>query len=151
MATARDDLEREFEAPGSPALTAYQDPGGVWTIGYGHTGPDVYAGLTITADQAEALLQQDMRSFERAVENMLTRPATQDQYDALVDFAFNEGAGQNGLGGSTLLRKFNAGDLVGAARQFGEWDLSVYEGRMQVLQGLVRRRIAECVRFCGLG
>jgi lysozyme len=83
------------------------------------------------------------------VENMLVHPATQGQLDALIDFSYNEGL--HALQGSTLLKLFNAGDLIGAARQFGEWDLSMYQGRMQILQGLVRRRTAECVRFCGLG
>src|SRR5579875_391443 len=43
-------------------LKAYQDANGVWTIGYGHTGPDVHAGLSITQEQAEALLLQDVAS-----------------------------------------------------------------------------------------
>ena len=48
-------------------LKAYQDTRGVWTIGVGHTGPDVYEGLVITADQAEDIFKKDLRRFMMAV------------------------------------------------------------------------------------
>lgn len=134
-------------------LTAYQDSVGVWTIGYGHTGPDVYKGLTITQDQAEALLMQDIAKAAAAV-NRLVRldragdpdtdglpDLTQEEFDALVDFTFNLGAGN--LAGSTLLKKLNAGDIEGAAAEFPKW---VHAGG-KVLAGLVKRRDAERALF----
>jgi lysozyme len=65
-------------------LTAYQDQVGVWTIGYGHTGPDVHAGLTITQQQANNLLMQDTQSAAAAVNRLVTVAINQDEFDALV-------------------------------------------------------------------
>lgn len=122
-------------------LTAYQDSVGVWTIGYGHTGPDVQPGLTITQEQASALLLQDAADAVAAVNRLVTVPLTQNQFDALVDFTFNEGQGN--LASSTLLRELNAGNTAGAAAQFLVW---VYAGGVQ-LPGLVKRRQAEAALF----
>ena len=122
-------------------LTAYQDPVGVWTIGYGHTGNDVQPGLTITQEQASALLLQDVASAVAAVNRLVTVPLTQNQFDALVDFTFN--VGQGNLTSSTLLRELNAGNTAGAAAQFLVW---VYAGGVQ-LPGLVKRRQAEAALF----
>ncbi|MGD0930684.1 MAG: lysozyme [Candidatus Korobacteraceae bacterium] len=122
-------------------LTAYQDSVGVWTIGYGHTGSDVRPGLTITQEQAGALLQQDVAGAVAAVNRLVTVTLTQNQFDALVDFTFNEGQGN--LASSTLLRELNAGNTAGAAAQFLVW---VYAGGVQ-LPGLVKRRQAEAALF----
>ena len=122
-------------------LHAYKDAVGVWTIGYGHTGPDVYPGQVITEPQAEALLKGDVKKFEQGVQNLLARAANQPQFDGLVLLAYNIGLGA--FAQSTLLARFNAGDIEGAARQFGEWVLA----GGQILRGLVRRRFAEAVRF----
>src|ERR1700733_14853971 len=79
-------------------LHAYPDPatgGDPWTIGYGHTGPDVHQGQTVTQAQADGLLVNDLHKFETAVEGMVgTAPTSQQQFDALVSFAFNLGAGR---------------------------------------------------------
>ena len=75
-------------------LTAYQDVSGVWTIGYGHTGSDVTAGMTITQAQAIALLQTDVASFEGYVNNFCKKnnvTFTQSQFDAMVSFSYNVG------------------------------------------------------------
>lgn len=122
-------------------LTAYQDVANVWTIGYGHTGKDVYAGLTITADQAQVLLQDDVESAVACVNRAVTSIINQNQFDAMVDFAFNVGRGH--FISSTLLRKVNASDFAGAVEQFGAW---IYAGG-QVVAGLVRRRHAEAALF----
>jgi lysozyme len=122
-------------------LTAYQDSVGVWTIGYGHTGLDVQPGLTITQEQAGALLLQDVAGAVAAVNRLVTVPLTQNQFDALVDFTFNEGQGN--LASSTLLRELNAGNTAGAAAQFLVW---VYAGGVK-LPGLVTRRQAEADLF----
>ena len=77
-------------------LFAYQCAAGVWTIGYGHTA-GVKKGMTITQAQADAYLKQDCRKFESYVNSAAYVPITanlnQNQFDALVSFAFNCGAG----------------------------------------------------------
>jgi len=122
-------------------LTAYQDSVGVWTIGYGHTGPDVHAGLTITQAQADQLLLADLYKFEQGVSQLVRVPINQNQFDALVSFAFNLGLGS--LGRSTLLKLLNSRDYKGAADQFLKW---TYAGHEQ-LPGLVIRRRAERAMF----
>jgi lysozyme len=118
-------------------LTAYQDQVGVWTIGYGHTGPEVCAELTITQEQANNLLVQDIASAVAAVNRLVTVAFNQNGFDALVDFAFN--LGNNALSGSTLLRKLNADDFAGAAAEFPKW----CKAGGKVVPGLLRRRQAE--------
>jgi lysozyme len=118
-------------------LTAYQDQVGVWTIGYGHTGTDVYPQLTITQEQANNLLMQDVASAVAAVNRLVTIAFYQDGFDALVDFAFN--LGNNALAGSTLLRKLNANDFAGAAAEFPKW----CKAGGKVARGLLLRRQAE--------
>jgi len=116
----------------------YQDAAGVWTIGCGHTGPDVGRdSLCISETEAENLLREDVRSAEGAVNRHVNVPLSQDQFDALVSFTYNLGGGA--LERSTLLDKINARDYEGAAQEFPRW---VYAGGRK-LDGLVRRRKAE--------
>lgn len=122
-------------------LTAYQDPVGVWTIGYGHTGSDVVQGLTITEEQASILLAADVAWAVTCVNKAVKAAINQNQFDALVDFTFNLGCAA--FSGSTLLRKLNAGDLAGAAAEFRRWNKA--GGR--VLAGLTKRRQAETDLF----
>lgn len=84
-------------------LTAYQDAGGVWTIGYGHTG-GVQPGDVITREEADALFWADVEKFVRGVNRLKqgTR-LTQNKFDALVSFAYN--CGLYALERSTLLKK----------------------------------------------
>lgn len=121
-------------------LDAYRCPAGVWTIGYGHTGPDVHDGLTITNERADELLRADIMRFEEGVEKSAPN-CTQGQFDALVSFAFNLGLGN--LRSSTLLRLHNAGDFAEAAAQFIRWDRA--GGRE--LPGLQARRKAEAALY----
>ena len=122
-------------------LTAYQDQAGRWTIGYGHAGPDVHAGLTITQAQAEQLLESDLAAAVACVNRAVTSGINQNQFDALVDFVFNLGCGS--LLSSTLLRQVNAGDFTAAAQQFLLWD---HAGGL-VVPGLLERRRAELQLF----
>jgi len=122
-------------------LTAYQDQAGVWTIGYGHTGIGVKAGLTITQRQAEALLTSDVASSAAYVNSAVVAKLNQDEFDALVDFVFNIGSGA--FAGSTLLKDLNANDFASAANQFDRWDRA--GGR--VVAGLLRRRQTEAALF----
>src|SRR5208282_3398973 len=96
-------------------LSAYADQGGVWTIGYGHTGPGVHSGLIITQEQAEAFLQSDVAGAVACVNRLVTGQISQSQFDALVDFAFNLGCAN--LASSNLLRCVNSGDFAGAAQE----------------------------------
>lgn len=131
-------LTKKFEGL---SLTAYQDQVGVWTIGYGHTGPEVHGGLTITEDQADLLLHSDVAAAVACVNRAVTAGITQCQFDALVDFVFNLGCGR--LLGSTLLRHVNAGEFDQAAPQFLLWD---HAGGV-VVPGLLARRQAEVALF----
>lgn len=122
-------------------LTAYQDSVGVWTIGYGWTQPvegkTVAKGMTITQQKASDLLTEGVAQYEKGVTNLVTVPVNQNQFDALVDFAYNLGV--NALKGSTLLKKLNAGDYAGAANEFPKWN----KAGGKELAGLTRRREAE--------
>lgn len=127
-------------------LSAYPDPGSVdgrpWTIGWGHTGPEVKRGLVWTQAQADAAFLRDLQATEYLVEKMAPT-ATQAEFDALVSFAYNLGAAA--LRGSTLMRLYQAGDKAGAAEQFLRWDKN--DGA--VMHGLTKRRNAERSLFLG--
>lgn len=113
-------------------------PGDPWTIGYGDTGPDVRPGLTITeAEAEERLLRRLEEEFEPGVERMLAVEVTDNQFSALVSFAYN--VGLRALSESSLLRLVNAEDIEGAAAQFSRWNKS----GGKVLDGLITRRAAE--------
>jgi lysozyme len=98
-------------------LKAYQDVAGVWTIGYGHTPS--HKGETITQKEAEYILEADLGRFERAVSRAITKPMTQNQFDAMVSLAFN--IGEAAFDRSTVARLFNLGDIDGAADAFLLW------------------------------
>lgn len=117
-------------------LKAYVCPAGVLTIGYGSTGPHVLPGMVITEARADALLAEDLKRFEDWVAANCA-PTTDNQFSALVSFAFNLGNGA--LKDSTLRRKHLEGDYAGAANEFGKW----VRGGGNVLPGLVTRRRKE--------
>lgn len=121
-------------------LTAYQDSSGVWTIGYGHTA-NVVEGQTITQAQANNLLMLDLATAADAVNRLVTVPLTQNQFDALVDFVFNEGEGN--FARSTLFKLLNQRNYQAAAAQLPMWCMASGE----VLAGLVTRRAAERALF----
>lgn len=127
-------LVKEFEGF---ELKAYRDSVGVVTIGYGSTGSHVFMGQVITEPQAEALLIKDLSRFESGVNDLVKVPLTQNQFDALVSFSFNLGLGN--LKSSTLLKKLNAKDYLGASKEFERWN----KAGGKVLNGLTRRRLAE--------
>lgn len=132
------DLIKSFEGC---KLTAYPDPGSAdgrpWTIGWGTT-MGVVEGMTITQEQADAMLADDVQAVARLVNSLVKVKVNQNQFDALVSFAYNVGSGA--LGASTLLRLLNEGNYGGAADQFPRW---THGGNGEVLPGLVRRRAAE--------
>jgi lysozyme len=134
---AYDDATDRIIKPGGHAI-------GVLTIGYGHTSaaglPRVYVGMTVTKEQADAILESDLAAVEADVNHHVkglreNNIADQDIFDALVSFDFNTG----GLDRSSVLTLFNAGHYDAAARALLAWD---HVGR-NVSPGLLRRRQDE--------
>ena len=126
-------LIKEFEGL---RLKAYKCPGGVWTIGYGHTA-GVKPGMVITEAQGEEYLKANLIAFERYL-NGLGLALNQNQFDALVSFIYNVGTGN--FSSSTLLRRVRANPQDNSIMdEFLRWVYS--KGR--VLPGLQRRRLAE--------
>uniref|UniRef100_UPI00307ACC8F lysozyme n=1 Tax=Zhenhengia sp. TaxID=2944208 RepID=UPI00307ACC8F len=132
------DLIKSFEGC---QLKAYKCPAGVWTIGWGTTEPingiKPHEGMIITQQQADELLIKNLKGYENAVNKYVTYSINQNQFDALVSFAYN--CGNGALKTSTLLKKLNAGDVQGAANEFLRWN----KANGKVLNGLTRRRQAE--------
>ena len=125
---------------------AYQDVAGVWTIGYGHTRT-AKPGMVVDLAQGEALLREDVADAERAVNQLVTVPLEQREYDALVSWTFNLGRGA--LARSTSLQLLNAGDKIGAALRLTDWHKAMVGGKLQPVLGLARRRLAEAQHFLG--
>jgi len=127
-------------------LTAYRDPVGVWTIGYGLTtgalpGVSVVAGMTIAQEQADDYLTQVLARFSEKILPGFARKPTENQFGAFLSLAYNIGFG--GFLKSTALRRFNAGDDQGAVEAL-QW---FNKAGGKVLPGLVRRRAAEAALF----
>lgn len=127
-------------------LKPYLCPAGVPTIGYGSTlyenGMHVkLSDPEITKERAAAIVLHQLENYENAVNRYVKVKLNQNQFDALVDFAYNAGTGN--LQTSTLLKKLNNSDYVGAAKEFAKW---VYGGGKK-LNGLVVRRAAEKALF----
>lgn len=133
-------LTERFEAESGPVLTAYWDVlGKVYTIGWGHTGPEVIEGLVWTYAQCLDALHNDFHWAENVVNAVVTYPINQNEFDALVDFEFNTGK----LPKSTLLIDLNEGKVAEAAKQFEEWKYA----KGKIVAGLLRRRLAEGALF----
>ena len=126
-------------------LEAYQDIAGIWTIGYGHTGPDVRQGQRISEREAEALLRRDLRSREDAVSRFVSVPLNQNEFDALVSFVYNVGA--EAFRRSTVLRRLNRGARMSAADALTWWNKATIDGILREITGLTRRRAAEKALF----
>jgi len=133
-----EDLARAFEGC---RLTAYQDVGGVLTIGWGHCGKDVYAGLVWTQQQADDALTHDIACAQAQI--AVYSPNLQSpQLDAITDFVFNLGIGNYRT--STLCQLVNAENWSQAAIEILKWD---HVGGV-VVPGLLRRRQAEAALLC---
>lgn len=118
-------------------LKSYQDNqhGKVWTIGWGHTGPDVKPGMKISKERADELLLEDISDAAWSVQTLVRVPLSDNQFSALVSFVYNIGHGH--FKSSTLLRKLNSG--MDCSGEFGRWIRD--EGVIQ--PGLVTRRAKE--------
>lgn len=134
-------LIRHYE---SMRLDAYIDAVGVVTIGYGDTGPHVNMGDTITTEEAEKRLRRRLDGeFVPGVLMAIHSLPKQNELDAMASLAYNIGVGA--FSGSTLVKKYNAGDKQGAANEFVRWD----KAGGKALKGLQRRRHAERYVFLG--
>lgn len=133
-------------------LTSYKIGNDVITIGYGHTN-NVKRNQTITQEQAEEFLQQDLRYFVELLNNNLDQDLEQYQFDALISFLFNVGQGckhvKDGLftlkngNPSTLWKDILEKNYEDAAKQFLLWD----KAGGKVLKGLQKRRKSESILF----
>ena len=133
------ELIKEFEGL---ELTSYPDPGtggDPYTVGYGHTGPDVTPWMEISESRAEEFLIDDMQWAADTINSLVRVDLTQGQFDALTSFVFNVGTGA--FSQSTLLARLNAGEAPGPviAQELPRWN----KGGNGVMAGLVRRREAE--------
>lgn len=133
-------------------LDAYRDSAGVWTIGYGstryHDGKAVKPGDKLSNEaQADALFRNTLSQYEDAVNKYVKVPITQNQFDALVSFTYNEGTGA--LAGSSLLILLNEKDFEGAAEHFLLWNkiTDPKTGKKVVLDTLENRRKEESQLF----
>ena len=126
-------------------LKAYKDPVGILTIGYGHTSaagePKVTEGMTITKEQAEAILRRDLQKYEKAVDDAITADLTENQFAACVSLCYNIGPGA--FAKSSVARFINAGRFADAADAFALWN----RAGGKILPGLVKRRAAEAALF----
>lgn len=133
-------------------LTAYRDVVNVLTIGWGHTGPDVYEGMTITQAQADQMLVDRLsREFEPGVLAAIgNAETTENQFSAMVSLAYNIGVGRlddpktpqneaSGFKGSTVARMHRAGNYTAAANAFLLWN----KAGGKIFAGLTRRRQEE--------
>lgn len=150
---ARNIIDEEGEK-----LTAYQDSGGLWTVGVGHTGHEVKQGFHITAEQSRAYLAEDLIESENIIKACVMVPLNQNQFDALVSFVFNVGEGRPAKGKdrgragfrylrngnpSSALRLLNHSDYEGCADAMLVWK---YAGGV-VAPGLLTRRERERTLF----
>jgi lysozyme len=135
------DLIKRFEGY---RMKAAQLPDGRWTLGYGHT-LTARAGASVSEQDAEALLLYDLITVAHAVNENTYTPLNQNQFDALVCFAFNIGT-ENFIR-SAVLRRLNEGGLLQAASAMELWRKADFEGERIVIDALVRRRAAERALF----
>lgn len=124
-------------------LTAYKPVSSerYYTIGYGHYSASIYKGQQISQATAEQFLKNDVEAFANGVSKMVKVAINQNQFDALVSFAYN--LGLTNLETSTLLKFVNQKKFANAADEFDKW---IYSNG-KVLAGLVTRRAAEKALF----
>lgn len=136
------DLIKQFEGL---RTTAYIDPVGVLTIGYGTTSAagvgTITKGMKITAERAEEMLVDSLPKYEAGVMRALKRSPNDNQFSAMVSFAYNVGEGA--FASSSVCKLFNAGNVQGAADALRLWKYGTVGGKKVVLDGLVKRREAE--------
>ena len=123
-------------------LNAYKFPAGVWTRGYGHI-KGVSEGMSITQEQAEQMLLDELKEYENYINELVTVNLSQNQFDALVSWVYNLGPAN--LSASTMLKVLNSGEYEDVPAQMKRWN----KAGGKVLEGLIRRREAEACLFKG--
>ncbi|MBE9043976.1 lysozyme [Pleurocapsales cyanobacterium LEGE 10410] len=134
-------LVKEFEGFRS---YAYTDTSGLPVVGYGQTrinGQTVRLGQYITQTQADIALRQELQHIQNLVKSHVQVDLNPHQLGALTSLVYN--SGMRILTNSTLIRKLNAGDYAGAAKEFPRWNKANQGGQLVVFPGLTRRRLAE--------
>ncbi|MAK62617.1 MAG: hypothetical protein CMK09_16730 [Ponticaulis sp.] len=114
--------------------------GGGWIVGYGHTR-SAREGVEVSEREAEYLLRYDLQDVEKMVSEAVHAPLNQNEFDALVSFAWN--VGRQNFHASDVLKYVNAGEMLAAAESFNAWRKARVDGRLIVVDALVRRRAAE--------
>ena len=126
-------------------LNAYLDPVGIPTVGWGcivyPNGKPVKLGDKITVQQAEEYLLFECETISGSLDPLITIDVNQNQFDALVSFTYNFGVGA--FERSTLRKKLNKGDILGASQEFERWVFVTESGVKKKLLGLVKRRKDE--------
>ncbi|TNE42430.1 MAG: hypothetical protein EP347_00930 [Alphaproteobacteria bacterium] len=135
------DLIKQFEGL---ARAAFQDDSGAWTIGYGHKD-GVVKDTTITDEEAELLLLEELHNVESGVRDLVRVPLNENEFSALTSLAFN--IGLEAFATSGLLKKLNRDDRLGAADGFDWWVDIHMDGQRIQSKGLKRRRAAEKALF----
>jgi lysozyme len=140
---------------GTPALAAYPDDAGVWTIGWGATGKSIFKGVRWTLLECEVRFEADVLSREAAIRAELSRyECSQKQFEALLSFTFNVGNANVGLAqgeadDSTLLRYHKLKDYGSASAQFHRWVYITQNGKKVKARGLELRRSEEAGVYLG--
>lgn len=126
-------------------LNSYRDAVGIWTIGYGHTSaagaPEVFPGQRISDAEADVILRRDVETFSAGVRAMLSRELGDQQFSALVSFAYNVGLGA--FRKSSVLRAANEGEDASVPQRLSLW----VKAGGRTLPGLVKRRAAEATLY----
>lgn len=145
---AGEDLIKSYE---EKRLTAYDDAQpnvaapkvikGTVTIGWGHTGPDVYIGMVITDAMAQNFFDRDIGATLAMIDRTVKVPLTANRRAALASLAFN--IGDSAFAGSTLVRKLNTGDYAAVPAEFAKWNKTTIDRKKVTSRGLVKRRAAE--------
>lgn len=132
---------KEIQQSEACKLKAYLCPAGKWTIGWGQTGKDIGEGTVWTQEQADKARDATVAAREKAVSSALTRPATQNQFDAMMSLTYNIGV--YAFQTSTVLRQHNAGHHKDAANAFTMWNKITVDGVKVYSEGLNNRRHRE--------
>jgi len=143
LSVSRSAVELIMAFEGFRARAAQLDDGR-WTVGYGHTAT-AREGAEITEADAEALLLYDLIQASHAVNEHVYAPLSQNQFDAMVSFAFN--IGPRAFKSSPTVRRLNEGRVLEAALAMELWRKADLEGERIVIDALVRRRAAEKALF----
>lgn len=122
-------------------LDAYQDERGIWTIGWGHTGPEVVQGKRITQIQADVIFHTDLSNVAIGIESVLKVILSPNQFGAVCSLVYNIGI--DAFRNSTLLKFINASNKEGVPSQFAVWNKILKNGKLEVSLGLVKRRAME--------